>query len=432
MCGIVGVINGSDKVKAKLGNIFSEMLFANQLRGFDGAGVFWYDNRDDTYAVRKNADFKVVFKDAEVDTALRWMEKIPFFVGHNRAATRGVVKTENNHPFDEGNVILVHNGTMTYIPKEFDKDVDVDSHGIAKMLNAGSTEAFIKDSFGAYALVWFDKVSRKLNLLRNKDRPLNIVYYKDFALIASESEMAEWIGYRNGFMPERVEEVKEHRLYQFEKYNLTPTITDLSHCNSFRDYDRSLNMRGAYPTLYDCDEYDEELEAHGIWVRERSNVRRLPVPPPTHPTSIVQQKAAFNACDVWDYFHNCGGRNYGAKISPIATIEQELPVGPVQLVRGQTVVFSLDQAKLHNKFAEIVGNLPNVPIASYEVRGHIPINKLTENEESTCYLRGVISQFKVDDDVKTTTKKVTIWVRDITFTEIEDPQFKQEDAEEKK
>ena len=40
------------------------------------------------------------------------MAKFKYMVGHNRAATMGGIDTETAHPFQEGAITLVHNGTL--------------------------------------------------------------------------------------------------------------------------------------------------------------------------------------------------------------------------------------------------------------------------------------------------------------------------------
>lgn len=416
MCGIIGVINKEAKYKRELDAIFFDLFFVNQLRGTDGAGAFWFDHRDDQYRVRKNSDFSEVWNDKEFDKAVRHLDFIPFMLAHNRAATRGSVKTANNHPFDEGNVVLVHNGTMTYVPEKFSKGTDVDSHAIAKWINEDNIENFIKDSFGAYALAWFNKMDRTINLLRNKDRPLGVVYFEDFALIASEIEMAKWVALRHGYKPVSEQPIPEHTLFTFSQFKLTPTITDLSKAARFSGY-------GKYPTVISqlYGEEDDEGESV-VQLIERMNGKNRPQRTLKPIATVEEQKSAFNLIDPLAYF-----RSYHRIATPSnSTTFTSIKDATVDLRKGARLKFSLDQTKLHNKFVEISGNIPNVPIISYEVRGHMAKEKFFEDQtKHENYMEGTITSIKEQNN------KINVWVSQVCWTEELDPQY-QKDADEKK
>lgn len=193
MCGIVGILS-----KRKNGifhsdmDLFSELLFANQLRGAHGTGIF-YDvksTRVDAFkghmpssAFLRCEEVKPIFNDI--------VQKSSFVIGHNRHATKGKINFENTHPFIEGPVTLIHNGTLPY-HKDL-KDVEVDSHAIChSMSDIGYIET-LKKIDGAFALVWFDQRDGKLRFIRNSDRPLYILESSMLFIISSEAKMADWI-----------------------------------------------------------------------------------------------------------------------------------------------------------------------------------------------------------------------------------------------
>lgn len=422
MCGIVGVINGSNKIKTGLGRVFHEMLWADQLRGVDGAGVFWYNNKRDHYEVVKNADTSEVLDDKDFEKAKRDIELMPFMVGHNRSATRGSVSSENNHPFDEGNVVLVHNGTMNYIPKEYDNGTKVDSHAIAKMLHKASPSEFIKSSFGAYALVWFDKEARTLQLMRNKDRPLWLIQYEDFSLISSEAGLAVWIASRNGFAyKEPPLMLKEHHLYTFQQYDHTkPTIQDLSHMKSFNHgyCDEDYTETNYRPRRGNVVPFHQRVQHHS----RGSSVSTDLV---GRQDTTQEEFDKINVFAYWDRICNEHNRGKNVPSTPIVverttvTKSDNKASTPIKLKKGEKIKFSIDTAVMANDHVEIIGNLANVPVSAYSVRAHV--NKALSDVSGSMNLwEGVISEIQVNAKDPS---KVTVWVKKARETGESDPQL---------
>lgn len=111
---------------------------------------------------------------------------------HNRAATKGAVNVNNAHPFNHGDYVGCHNGTLanTYNLKDH-KKFEVDSENIYyNMAEEGHIET-IKKLNGAFALCWYNAGLHTINLVRNNERPMYFCYSKDNKTIfwASESWM---------------------------------------------------------------------------------------------------------------------------------------------------------------------------------------------------------------------------------------------------
>lgn len=116
-------------------------------------------------------------------------------VGHNRAATRGVISDDNAHPFHIGNTTLVHNGTLSYV-KGMSKYA-VDSEALTDAFDSEGITA-LGDVYGAFAIVAHNMETGMVTVARNSERPLTWAATKDgCVLLASEYGMLAWLAERN-------------------------------------------------------------------------------------------------------------------------------------------------------------------------------------------------------------------------------------------
>lgn len=219
MCGIVGIVNRRKYFKGfskKEVDVFSQMLQVGQLRGMDSTGIVYNTKSKETISkVLKAAYNSTVFTDsAEFDKATDIMIKeSDFAIGHNRAATKGVVKADNAHPFRDGHIVLAHNGTLNQY-KELADDVEVDSHAICKSITKRGAKETLEMVDGAFSLVWVDMNEGTINFCRNWQRPLYILTTADIFIICSEKEMGEWVAARNNIKVIKSEIIEAEHLYQ--------------------------------------------------------------------------------------------------------------------------------------------------------------------------------------------------------------------------
>lgn len=159
-------------------------------------------------------------------------------MGHNRAATKGATTDKNAHPFIEGDICLMHNGTL-YSHKELG-DQDVDSHAICHSLaTVGYKETFEKIN-GAYALIWYNIAERKLYMARNNDRPLHMAVTPDNFYFASEMKMLDWILDRNG--------IKDYKLYFLEAFKTY--VWDQTNLNKYEVMDTPKRVTPSVSTFF--------------------------------------------------------------------------------------------------------------------------------------------------------------------------------------
>jgi glucosamine--fructose-6-phosphate aminotransferase (isomerizing) len=109
MCGIVGIIQ-----KNVLTHLI-EGIKQLQNRGYDSAGISYYENKEATFKTHKFASTKENTAIEKLTSSLNEnQEKIYCGIGHTRWATHGGKTDENSHPhfsFDN-KIVLVHNGII--------------------------------------------------------------------------------------------------------------------------------------------------------------------------------------------------------------------------------------------------------------------------------------------------------------------------------
>jgi hypothetical protein len=189
MCGLVGIAGALTGVDDP---VMRKLLVLDYFRGPDSTGLA---------AIRSNKEVKIakgavnpldLFDTGRFKQALNGLQSVAY-IGHNRAATRGVVNNNNAHPFEVDHIVGAHNGTLDYsshrdIEKELGEEFTVDSEAVfAAIAKLGVAEA-VRLFRGAWALVYYNSKEHTLNFLRNKERPLFCAYTKDHKRVFWASE----------------------------------------------------------------------------------------------------------------------------------------------------------------------------------------------------------------------------------------------------
>lgn len=241
MCGIVSIISKDNiPFPFKMIKVYKEMLYANALRGWDSTGIASIKNRE-VVVTKDNISSGAFFsryKDSD------WDKNGTAFIGHNRAATKGEKTKENSHPFTEGKITLVHNGTLDY--HRGIKNVDVDSHAICHGLNESKTNTILENLSGAFALVWYNKDTNSIYAIRNEERPLSIVETKEHYIIISEPKLAEWILDRNGIEIKSITTCVPGTQYKFNMNSKNIQIKTETHNLKKKQVQQNIYQYGNY------------------------------------------------------------------------------------------------------------------------------------------------------------------------------------------
>lgn len=226
MCGIVGIINTGSAVQKDQTNrtkAFVELLFVDALRGTDATGIVFADytgtlEKPKVLTYKRALEARDFLNTPKAKNFINESNWYNFWIGHNRAATKGGTWDYNSHPFHHGNIIGVHNGTLfTHNNLPDGKDFIVDSEAIIYSINKIGIVDTVELIDGAFALSYYDKENNSLNLIRNSDRPLFFGEIDDNGsfVYASEEGMLKWISTRNGLTLKKVYDTGVGQLVTF-------------------------------------------------------------------------------------------------------------------------------------------------------------------------------------------------------------------------
>ena len=232
MCGISGFMNYTNLgISPNNLNSFAQMLYAGAVRGMHGTGCFAVAEKA-VQRVKVGGPVHRLLETPEFLDFQKFVDKswARILVGHNRHATKGKIITEHAHPFQHGDIILVHNGTLNSFEHLPDANkFEVDSEAICNAISVDGPEKTIKSLKGAWALVWYNTKEKTLNIIRNKERPLGIAYHNKDPIIAfaSETAMLQWCLNRNGISDLSYYELPENMLHTWTLDNIKPHVKEL-------------------------------------------------------------------------------------------------------------------------------------------------------------------------------------------------------------
>lgn len=195
MCGIIGMVTTLKTKEWQSRRTWLEKaLFVDTLRGKDSTGIACipHDVTDDVIIHKKAMNGSDYLDLTRTQKLFYNVDNYRSIIGHNRSATLGEVNNTNAHPFQCGNITLVHNGTMDFWTG-LDNSFDVDSEAICHAMSTRVAKDVLEDLDGAYALVWYDALDHSIHFARNKERPFHFAFSEsgDTMLFASEAWMIE-------------------------------------------------------------------------------------------------------------------------------------------------------------------------------------------------------------------------------------------------
>ena len=233
MCGITAMFCGETipfKDKDAYSCLLHQACLTGMLRGEDSTGLFQVDKNNSVIVVKSPIDGYHFRNTRAAKKALAASPECFATVIHNRASTKGGVSYENCHPFqhisEQHDITAVHNGTVMGFRPGFDYQVDSD-YLINKMAVDGPVKALSEIDGASFAMIWWDGVTKRLNIATDGNRPMHwaMVKKSNIMLMASEDGMLRWLAERNGIELDTIYYAESHTIYTFD-----PT-------NSFKNYE---------------------------------------------------------------------------------------------------------------------------------------------------------------------------------------------------
>lgn len=281
MCGIV--FAGSNSMGMRDVEFFEQLLYCDIIRGDHSTGVFSGFSHlaadpleikirkaavpADVYLRREDlwGQVKEDRRPSPYNATASIVKQPKFLVGHNRYATMGEIVDANAHPFQHGNITLVHNGTLdnqSLLPDS--EKFKVDSENVCYAIDKIGIEETIKKLHGKFTLVWFDAKDQTLNFLRNKDRPFHFIETSTGDWFgASEEDMIMWLSKRSkGPTAKRHFEAEVGTQYVFDVSNGQFRFKEerKHELPVFRYVYSGYQSRGGYP--YGDSDADDEWERY--------------------------------------------------------------------------------------------------------------------------------------------------------------------------
>jgi hypothetical protein len=278
MCGIVGMIDAAASgFYNQDRQVFFGMMLLNSFRGIHSTGAMGVDKQNRTDFLKCLKDpYQWNQWDVSEEFMTRMLTRYWAVVGHGRSATQGAITPKNAHPFLQGKITLVHNGTLTNLTQlntRHKQEFEVDSQMISYLISQIGIEAALKEISGAYCLVYTDSEDGSINMIRNSERPLEIgTYHRDSNLVfASERHVLKWAS-EKGQSIKSIASLPTNELWSFRKENgnLIKTVKSI-----YKTYSAPASNYGSYKraTQYYGIDDREDLIINGKEYKEGDDIR---------------------------------------------------------------------------------------------------------------------------------------------------------------
>lgn len=194
MCGIVGIVTKHSQgfFKPDL-DLFEQMLLCDSIRGLDSTGVIAVlKNRQARLLKHNTHPLNMMASQEWQDVQKLAINEGRILIGHNRKATSGDITNQNAHPFVNGPIVLVHNGSISNW-REIYPDAKVDSQALSYGFSTEGVVSTLRRVNGAYAIAWYNLEERKMYLIRNSERPMALLETSSQLIFGSELAMLYWL-----------------------------------------------------------------------------------------------------------------------------------------------------------------------------------------------------------------------------------------------
>lgn len=220
MCNLNIVIKNDNKTKYDFTSFMMAVTSVSYADNSDGDGI--YIQSTDKIVKGKNKVNLYKYKQE--------IENSNFLVSHQRISTSG--KTEKNtQPFMDDNLVIVHNGIISYTETDgksdtfavFEKltklfkekiEINLDNLSREKLLIESLKEIF-KEESGTWSIAVYDKIDKSLYYFKTLSTNIDFYKFKDFLYITTNSSNKDMLSILSKDAP-KTYTIDEDNLYKIE------------------------------------------------------------------------------------------------------------------------------------------------------------------------------------------------------------------------
>lgn len=338
MCGIISIIDHTPQgLWTSDGDAFVRMLILNSFRGWDSTGVAGVRKDNEVDIVKAlGHPYNLFAMKAFAEWKLRINLQYNAIMGHGRLATKGEVSMKNAHPFKRGEIILIHNGTLTNfddLKKEYSNPqvFSVDSDLCANHILKNGVQEALKQFEGAFAFIWYDQRDHTLRAVRNHERPLFIFERTDQKqhFLSSDPAIFDYLTSYNSIMKGTWKQIPAGDMLEFNMKDRTHDMVPVKFYTKVYPVHNNYNPGG-----YNVGTKFQDLDGDDIY---EYGIPFLPIAEPKKPPAIltkikqgsieitVGDKINFSPTD-WDEKQDMNTHSTWAIIKGIAIVDMPVEV----------------------------------------------------------------------------------------------------------
>lgn len=181
MCNINVVLKKKKDNDRRTSDVMNAMSYNSFLNNNDGEGYLLFDGGE-LAEVSKSAK-KIIYNGPCSGLAT-----------HQRIATSGH-NNDNIHPFEVGNIILMHNGIISGFGDHKESDTKVYTKKLSKLYDeTGDLVKSIKslEISGSYSILIYDKINKRLIYFKNGNTHMHVIHNDEWIIMSTDKNNVKY------------------------------------------------------------------------------------------------------------------------------------------------------------------------------------------------------------------------------------------------
>lgn len=211
MCKLAAFIDMEEKqlpsaTQLAVTKTLKHLFYINSFGQTDGSGVMIMDSTGDTRTHKRALPSPDFMNTGWFNLNVKDLCNTKFIGMHTRFSTVGTNSDMNSHPFVNGDIVFMQNGTIdTYcnhrsLVKGLPNDCTVDSDAVGWAIDKQGLGETLKEYIGAGVFMWLNTKELTFNIVKNGDRELHImkVAKHDAYIVATDKHALYLAAERSG------------------------------------------------------------------------------------------------------------------------------------------------------------------------------------------------------------------------------------------